>query len=181
MGQQWDVVHIRRRRDRQIDCASARLTTSCLDGRGETAPLAGDLGSQRKRIERRFDRRESLYASRAFVLISRDEDAEVELGQGCNAYRGLDVERWLIADEYRRIEQRPHGLGERIVEPSGELLEGDGEGLGRGGLPNATQGGTRNPVLSAHRSEAGDWPAGDRDRDLLTGLGLAKNLTDVVP
>ena len=56
LGQEWNLVDVRGRRDRQIHRSFARLAAAGAHGGGEPPPLACDFGCDRERIEGRLDR-----------------------------------------------------------------------------------------------------------------------------
>ena len=95
-------------RDHEIHSASARLRPAGGDCCRQASPLARDGGVERERPKRRLNDAETLGAPSALVLVSCDEDAEMQLGQRCRADRAFDIVRSVLGDQHGRVEQSLH-------------------------------------------------------------------------
>lgn len=67
--------------DEEVHRAPARPSSAVGDGSGEPAPLPGNRGIHRDRIESCLDDREPLCPASAFVSVGGDQKAEVKFGQ----------------------------------------------------------------------------------------------------
>jgi len=78
-GQQWDLLHGRGRRDREVELASTRLAATLCGCRREPPPGASDLYGNRHRIEGRFDDRQSMDPAGALVVVAGKQRPEMQL------------------------------------------------------------------------------------------------------
>jgi hypothetical protein len=65
----------------------------------QTAPFARNLNRDRERVEREFNRTQSVGANGAFIVVTGDEYA-VQFDDRRDADRSLDIRRWLVTVGY---------------------------------------------------------------------------------
>jgi hypothetical protein len=169
--QQRDTVDVCGRGDHQIERAPPWFPPTTDDSCGEPTPFASDGRIDREGIEGGLDDAEPLRPSRSLVLRVGNKDAEVQLGERCNADPTFEVTWALRPDENRRIEEGPHLFGEEIGDFGRELREVIVERLWRGRVPDSLQRGALDPLVRACGAEAGDRTARDGDGELLAGFG----------
>lgn len=102
-GQQRHAVDIRGRGDRQVEGTAPGLAAALRDGGIEAAALARRCRLEGQRIEAFLDRAEPAQPYGPNLLIRRDENAEVKLGEGDDADRDIVTGILTAADEDRGV------------------------------------------------------------------------------
>ena len=182
VGEKGGPVDIGSRSDCEIGGACPGVGATSCDRGLKSSPLARDPIIDRQGIGKaRLDQAEARGPLRARLLLVRDEEAEVQLGDRYGADRGLDPRRRLPFDQDGGVEQEAQLLGSPGVaqiraEPADVLPE---RGIGRE-RPEIGKLGAVHPLASPNGAELRDRPPGDGDRDLLTGLRPAQDLANLV-
>jgi hypothetical protein len=129
-----------------------------------------------------LDRTETPHAPRASVIVASDQNTEMQLGERHDADRRLIVGALLGSDQHRGIEQDSHSSGRpRIGQPTTQYLEVPIERGVSGRRPQISQLGASHPLADAGRSQLRNRATSNGDRELLSSLSTAENLTNVVP
>ena len=111
VGEQGGAVDVCRRRDREVGQALSRRSASLGDGRFESPPLARDSVLDGKRIgEARLDQAEARSAKRSPLLVGRDQQPEVQLGDRNRADRGCDALRGPSSLISTEVSRTPTGI-----------------------------------------------------------------------
>ncbi len=95
----------------EVEGSSAWLSATANHGCRESAPFARDRVVDGEGIECCLDHPETLRATCALIVVSGDEDAEVEFGERGGADCPFDVARTFCADENGGIEEGAQLLG----------------------------------------------------------------------
>lgn len=177
-------MDVRGCRDREVEGSSSRFPSSLRDRRVKSTALPRHIGVEGKREEDLLDRSQALQALGPRIVVRSDEDTEVELGYRYGADRDF-VQRIRVApDQDRGVEQERHehdplfseGIHHFAPHPLEIFLQ---RGVGRQG-PEPGKAAAGHPMGPANRPELSHGSPGDGDRQLLTTLGTAQDLTDVV-
>jgi hypothetical protein len=169
--QQRDMVDGGGRGDYQVECAPPWLSPTTDDRCGEPSPFASDGRIDGEGIEGGLDDAEPLRPSSSLVLRVGNKDAEVQLGERCNADPAFEVTWAFRPDENRRIQEGSHLFVEEIGDFGRERREVVVERLRRGCVPDSLQRGPVDPLVPACGAEAGHRTACDRDGEFLAGFG----------
>lgn len=135
-GEEWDLVHVRRRGDDEIDGTAARLAAASNEGCCKSTPFTRDGGVDGERIEGGLDDPEPLRPARPLIVGAGDQHAEVQLRERRSADSALQLAWAFGRDQDRRVKEDTH-LREGIDELPGKAGQVVLERLRRRRLPDA--------------------------------------------
>ena len=112
VGQQRDAVDVGGRGDRQVEGPAAGAAAALGDGRREACRTRRQRSASKRTTSKRSSSDgEPAHPACASVVVGRDQDAEVQLGERYHADRHLLVGAILGADQHRGVEQDGHCRG----------------------------------------------------------------------